>query len=193
MPMDQQLAQNAMSDDGEEMNIKDAIKAAIVYEKKVCDVYEKALRELNDKTSSQLLKAIFKDEQYHVMYLKEKLNQFKKEGMIIQDELKSTIPSKKDIEKEIHKLRSKMAEHDLGDKNKVLSKILRVEIETSKFYRDMVDTLPEEDKKLFARFLDIEDAHITLVQAELDHYGNTGFWFDNKEIDMEAGQDLKLN
>ncbi len=169
------------------MNIEKAIKAAIKYEKKVCDVYEEALLELNEKTSSRLLKALHKDEQYHVIYLKEKLTQCKKEGRIVQDEIKSTIPSKKDIETEINKLRSKMAERDLGDKNKVLSKILKVEIETSKFYRDMVDALPEEGKKLFSRFLDIEDSHITLVQAELDHYGNTGFWFDNQEIDMEAG------
>jgi len=169
------------------MNVEDAIKAAIKYEKKVCDLYEEALRELNEKTSKRLLKALHKDEKHHVMYLKEKLNQIRVEGRIVQDEITSTIPSKKDIEKEIHKLRRKMAERDLGDKNKALSKILKVEIETSKFYRDMVDTLPEEGKKLFSRFLDIEDSHITLVQAELDHYGNTGFWFDNAEIDMEAG------
>jgi len=169
------------------MNIKTAIKAAIKNDKKVCDVYEEALRELNEKTSRRLLKALHKDEQYHVIYLKEKLNQFNKQGRIVQDEIKSTIPSKKDIEKGIHKLRSKMAERDLGDKNKTLSKILKVEIETSKFYRDMVDTLPEEGKKLFSRFLDIEESHIALVQAELDQFGNTGFWFDNKEIDMEAG------
>ncbi len=185
--MDQQLVRNAMSGDGEKMDIEEAIKAAIKYEKRVCDVYEEALSELDDKTSSQLLKALYKDEQYHVMYLKEKLNQFKKEGSIVHDEIKSRTPSKKDIEKEISKLRSEMAGHELGDKNKVLSKILKVEIETSTFYRDMVDTLPEEGKNLFARFLEIEDSHIALVQAELDHYGDTGFWFDNKEIDMEAG------
>lgn len=169
------------------MDIEKAIKTAIKYEKKVCDVYEEALRGLNEKTSRRLLEAIHKDEQHHVVYLKEKLNQFKKDGRIVQGDITSAIPSKKDIEKEIHKLRSKMAERDLGDKNKALSKILKVEIETSKFYRDMVDALPEEGKTLFSRFLDIEDAHVTLVQAELDHYGNTGFWFGNEEIDMEAG------
>ena len=49
----------------------------------------------------------------------------------------------------------------------------------------MVDALPDEGKTLFSRFIEIEDAHIALVQAELDYYGNTGFWFDNKEVDME--------
>ncbi len=187
--MDQPHAQSVISDrkNGVKMNIKDAIKTAIKYEKKVCDVYEEALRELNEKTTRRLLEALHKDEQYHVLYLEKKLKQMNQDGRIIQDEINSTIPSKEDIQKEIHKLRSKMAERDLGDKNKALSKILKVEIETSKFYRDMVDTLPEEGKKLFSRFLEIEDSHITLVQAELDHYGNTGFWFDNKEIDMEAG------
>ncbi len=86
-----------------------------------------------------MLKALHNDELYHVIYLEEKLKQFKKEGIIVQDEMKSTVPSKADIAKEISKFRSNMAERDLGDKKKMLSKILKVEIETSQFYRDMVD------------------------------------------------------
>ena len=78
-----------------------------------------------------------------------------------------------------------MTGRTLGDIKKVLSKILKAEIETSHFYRKMVDVLPDEGRALFSRFLKIEDAHVALVQAELDLYGNTGFWFDNKEVDME--------
>ena len=168
------------------MNIENAIKTAIEYELKVCELYREAELEMKGETSSRLIKALYTDEQNHVKYLEDKLRKYREDGSIVQDEITSTLPSKEEIEREIHKLKTNMKGRTLGDNKKVLSKILKAEIETSRFYRQMVDALPDEGKELFSRFLEIEDAHIVLVQAELDLYGNTGFWFDNKEIDMES-------
>ena len=67
----------------------------------------------------------------------------------------------------------------------MLSKALKVEVETSNFYQKMVDEMPGEGRQMFARFLEIEDAHINAVQAELDYISKTGYWFDFKEFDME--------
>ena len=167
------------------MNIEDAIKTAIEYESRVCDLYREAELEMQGETSSRLVKAIYTDEKFHVEYLKEKLRKYLEDGSIVKDEIISKLPSKEEIEREIHKLKTNMTERTLGDNKKILSKLLKAEIETSRFYRKMVDALPDEGKGLFSRFLEIEDAHIALVQAELDYYGNTGFWFDNKEVDME--------
>lgn len=167
------------------MNIEDSIKTAIEYESKVCELYKQAQLEMREETSSRLIKAIYRDEQFHVQYLKDKLREYQKNGSLQQDEIKSVLPSKEEIDREIHRLKTNMKERTLGDKKKVLAKLLKAEIETSRFYRQMVEALPDEGKALFSRFLEIEDAHIALVQAELDYYGNTGFWFDNKEIDME--------
>ena len=38
---------------------------------------------------------------------------------------------------------------------------------------------------MFARFLEIEDGHVAIVQAELDFISDNGFWFDFQEFDME--------
>lgn len=168
------------------MNIENAIKTAIEYETRVCDLYGEAELEMKGEAGSRLVKALHRDEKFHVMYLKEKLRKYLEDGSIVQDEILSTIPSKEEIEREIHKVETNMTGRTLGDKKKVLSKILKAEIETSRFYRQMVNELSDEGKELFSRFLEIEDAHVVLVQAELDLYGNTGFWFDNKEIDMES-------
>ncbi|MGD9006323.1 MAG: hypothetical protein PVG41_00315 [Desulfobacteraceae bacterium] len=49
----------------------------------------------------------------------------------------------------------------------------------------MTSELPGNIKEMFARFLEIEDAHVEAVKAELDYVMRTGYWFDFKEFDME--------
>jgi len=51
----------------------------------------------------------------------------------------------------------------------------------------MVRELPEEGQNLFSRFLEIEDGHAAVVQAEMDSVSHSGFWFDLKEFDLEVG------
>ena len=49
----------------------------------------------------------------------------------------------------------------------------------------MVRELPEEEGRLFANFLKIEENHLATVQFELDYLANTGYWFDFAEFDLE--------
>jgi hypothetical protein len=51
----------------------------------------------------------------------------------------------------------------------------------------MVAELPPEGQQLFGRFLEIEEAHAAIVQAEIDSVNGTGFWFDVMEFSLEAG------
>ena len=51
----------------------------------------------------------------------------------------------------------------------------------------MVRELPVEGQNLFSRFLEIEEGHGAIVQAEIDNVKRLGFWFDLKEFDLEAG------
>jgi len=167
------------------MNLEEAIKTAIDYEIKIRDVYKEACGKIIDVTGRRLVQALEKDEQNHVTYLQSKMEQCRKNGTITLERLDTAIPPKEIIAEEVKNLKEKMSRGSMSDKKQILSKALTLEIETSDFYRKMVDELPGEGKNLFSHFLEIEDAHITLVQAELDYFSKTGYWFDIKEFDME--------
>ncbi len=68
-----------------------------------------------------------------------------------------------------------------------LRKALQAERETSDFYKKMVATLDAEGKSLFERFVEIEEGHLAIVQAEMDLVTGSGFWFDTGEFRPEAG------
>jgi hypothetical protein len=40
---------------------------------------------------------------------------------------------------------------------------------------------------LFQRFVEIEQGHLAIVQAEIDSVSGLGFWFDMREFDLETG------
>jgi hypothetical protein len=49
----------------------------------------------------------------------------------------------------------------------------------------MTSQLSDEGQQVFARFVEIEEGHLAIVQAEMDYLSKTGYWFDIKEFDME--------
>jgi rubrerythrin len=64
----------------------------------------------------------------------------------------------------------------------MLGKALEAEHKTSSFYKKMVAELPAEGQKLFERFVEIEEGHVAIVQAEMDSVAGTGAWFDVLEV-----------
>jgi rubrerythrin len=66
----------------------------------------------------------------------------------------------------------------------MLEKALAMEEETSAFYRRMVDEM-EEGGELFGRFIEIEEGHEAIVQAELDYLNRSGLFFDFQEFTMD--------
>ena len=73
-----------------------------------------------------------------------------------------------------------------GEELEMLKRALEVEKETSDFYRKLVDQMEGDAKKLFARFLEVEEGHLNLVQAEIDALQGMGVWFDCREFDLEG-------
>lgn len=167
------------------MKIEEAINAAISYEEKIRDLYTAALENIRDQVGRNLLQALKDDEQHHVDYLKSRLDLWQQTGELIIEELRSTIPSPESISREVNKLKDTMPKEDRGDEKQILSRALQVEVETSKFYQEMVGTLADEGRQLFKPFLAIEEGHIAIVQAELDYLSHTGYWFDFQEFDLE--------
>jgi rubrerythrin len=167
------------------MTIEEAIKTAIEYEIRIRDLYLEAVAAVEDDAGKRIFETLGKDEQRHIDYLEYKLDQFQKTGAIETERLESAIPDGESIAQEADKIKTLVAKEFLGIKQQMLSKALKVEIETSEFYQKMVNELPTEAQPLFARFLEIENNHIQAVQFELDYMSKTGYWFDFKEFDME--------
>ncbi|MBW1841934.1 MAG: ferritin family protein [Deltaproteobacteria bacterium] len=167
------------------MTIEEAIKTALEYETKIRDIYKDAAERISDPVAKRTLQMLRDDEQYHIDYLRRRLELWQKTGKLSADKLDSVIPPKETIRKEIEKIEDIMPKDDPSAEIEILSKALKAEVETSNFYRKMVDEMTDEGQQMFARFLEIEDNHIAAVQAELDYITKTGYWFDFKEFDME--------
>lgn len=168
------------------MEVEKAIKTAIEYEIKVRDVYADAVRNTKNETAKRVFQKLAEEEQGHVDYLESRLTEWQKTGNLKPEKLDTVIPARRAIEDGVKKLDDKMREADKHGEAQMLTKALDVEIETSNFYQEMVSELDQEPQKMFQRFLEIEEGHLAIVQAELDHLNGTGFWFDFREFDLEA-------
>jgi len=173
------------------ISIEEAIKMAIEYETKVRNVYHEAEKGTKDSVGKRIFTTLAKEEQDHLDYLEHKLEEWRKTKKVTSEQLKSAIPSKDIIEQGVDKLRKKVKTHDSerhhGGELRMLRNALEVERETSEFYKRMVNELPKEGQRLFERFVEIEEGHLAIVQAEIDYVSGPGYWFDFREFDLAGG------
>ena len=167
------------------MTLEEAIKMALEYENRVRDFYFEAAHQATDDLGKRMFQVLGNEEQGHVDYLDSRLEEWQTTGQVTAERLETVVPSPNVIESGVARLDSHMQKVDRGSELEVLSKALQLEIETSDFYRRMVEELGEEGK-LFARFLEIEDGHRAIVQAEIDYLNQTGFFFDFQEFKIES-------
>ena len=169
------------------MTLEEAIKTALEYENRIRDIYLESVGATDDPAGKKIFQQLADDEQRHIDYLENKLTEWQSTGRITMEKLESTIPPADFIRREATKVMLRLEGDHRGLKQQMLSKALKAEIETSDFYRQMVQQLADDGRVMFSRFLEIENNHIQAVQFELDHVGRTGYWFGFEEFDMEAG------
>lgn len=167
------------------MNIEAALKAAMEMEIKIRDIYAQALEECTNDAGRRFFVMMRDDEQYHHDYLDKRLKEWAESGRIQYRDIVMNIPSGQQIKACIQDVQKAMAVENRGMIQQILSNALTTEVLTSEFYEKMVSDSDGTAKRMFARFLEIENGHIAAVQAELDYVMNTGYWFDFKEFDME--------
>jgi rubrerythrin len=167
------------------MNLEEALVAAIDYERKIRDVYREAAEAVSDPVGRRLLQALGDDEQSHMDYLLDRLNHWRRTGRLEAKPPESVVPRREVIEEQARRHADTLPTDARGDEKQVLSRALRVEIETSDFYRKMAGEMSGEAQALFRGFLEIEDRHVAAVQIELDYHSRTGYWMGIKEFDME--------
>ncbi|UCE37707.1 MAG: hypothetical protein JSW00_00205 [Thermoplasmata archaeon] len=173
------------------MSIEKAIKTAIEFETRVSQLYKEAKDQAKDPIGKKVFGVLVNEELGHLDYLNSRLAEWKETGTITQTSLKTAIPSKETILQEVDKLEGKVKEHDMdrhhGSELRMLQNALEVERETSTFYKKMVSEIPAEGQQLFSRFVEIEEGHLAIVQAEIDYLSGPGYWFDFKEFDLAGG------
>jgi rubrerythrin len=125
------------------------------------------------------------EELKHLNYLESRLDELRRTGAITAEELDAALPSEQMIRKGISRLETRMTPKDERGELRMLGKALELEKDTTDFYRRMASELSDEGQKVFARFVEIEEGHLAIVQAEIDYVSKTGYWFDIKEFDME--------
>jgi rubrerythrin len=172
------------------MTVEEAIKTALDLEKRVRKVYADAETESADEVAGRFLDVLAREEGHHVAYLQSRLDEWTRTGKVTPEALATAVPSKQRIAIAVHGLKQRMrlGAADQASALTVLKRALDVEIETSDFYRKVVAELPDPGAKaMFARFLEIEEGHQTIVSAEIDSINGAGFWFDMREFDLEGG------
>ena len=140
-------------------------------------------------TAKKVFATLAEEEQGHVAYLQSRLAEWQKDGRLAPEKLRTVLPSAERIRAGVGRMSAGASKHASSQSAELSSlyQALAAEDETSAFYLEMVRDLPVEGQRLFARFLEIEDGHGAIVQAEIDSVKHLGFWFDLKEFDLEVG------
>jgi len=169
------------------VNLADAITTAIEFETRVRDLYAGSMNRLSDPVGQRVFQVLADEEQRHLDYLNHRLDEWKRTGKITVEALATALPSRDRILAAAATLEKRVEVPDRSAEVELLHKALAVETETSDFYQRMARELSAEGRQMFARFVEIEAGHKAIVQAELDYVTGTGFWFDVREFDLEAG------
>ena len=164
------------------MTIEKAIQTAIEFESQVRDMYKGAAKEAVDPVGKRVFTVLADEEQGHVDYLQSRLEEWRKTGKVNPGALETAVPSREVIAEAADRVSESMSDVDHGVELKMLGRALEAERKTSSFYRKMVAELPAEGQKLFQRFVEIEEGHLAIVQAEMDSLTGSGAWFDVLEI-----------
>ncbi|KPJ59199.1 MAG: hypothetical protein AMJ46_12260 [Latescibacteria bacterium DG_63] len=162
-----------------------SLKTAIEIEDNGLMTFLKFARETKVETEKNMFIRLAMDEHAHRLILEEQLHKLM-EGQTWEE---VDIP-----ESEIEKLAPTIREKQQRTKGQAglaevdaLKTALDLERKAAKFFRDQADRASEpQAKALFQRLAEWEDSHFDLIQAELDHINNTGFWMGLPEFRMDG-------
>jgi rubrerythrin len=167
------------------LSLAEAIQTAIEYEARVRDHYRAAEGRATEDVGRRIFGTLGKEEQGHLDYLNHCLATWREAGKVGDEELSTVVPSPQRISEGMARLERGHEPRDWTVELELLRRALDLEKETGDFYRRMVSELGPDGQKLFGRFLEIEDGHYLIVQAEIDALTGSGWWFDTMEFSVE--------
>ncbi len=166
------------------MDIREALKTAVEYEKRIVETYTRAIAKTTDDVGRRVFKLLEDEERDHVAYLEKKLSEYQSEGALSAEDLGTRLPPLQKIKAATEGVEEPLGEGGFKDELDMLEQARKVELETSAYYHRLVDELPEEGKAFFGRFVDIEDGHVALVEAEIEYLQHKGAWLSVDDGDL---------
>ena len=169
------------------MKLEEALKTAIKMEENVQAFYQNNASTFKSPIASKIFQTLAEEEQGHVDYLKRRQEKWLESGEIETETLNTVIPDKDLIENRIKELTKINDRADVENEVDVFKQAQKLELEISTFYKQLIQELPAPDRSLFEGFLQIEECHEAIIQAEISSAIGSGVWFDFMEFDQEAG------
>ena len=169
------------------MDLKDALSGAIEHEHRIRDYYAGCVKKIGDPKGQRVFAILAREEQGHVEYLESRMAEWKASGAVKVTDLPTLLPSAAWVREKSKKLAGRVEKTGPIPAAEIdyLKEALDLERKTSAFYAGLVATLEPKHQGLFERFLEIENGHVAIVQAEIDAIAGHGHWFDFMEFSLE--------
>ncbi|MCU0664914.1 MAG: hypothetical protein MUC50_21640 [Myxococcota bacterium] len=169
------------------MTLEQAIGQAIEYEIRVRDAYCEAVEATTDEGGKKMFSLMADEEERHVQYLITKRADAVIQGHLSAFDLITELPNPDAIRAAVTKMKTHLSTADTARSLELLEKARELELETSAFYRRMVSEMGPDGRAFFERFLEIEEGHLALVDAEIQAVSGLGYWYDVAEFSLENG------
>ncbi len=169
------------------MTIEDALASALEFEIRVREHYERAAARAPEGEASDFFRLMAEEEQGHVAYLEDRLARCRAGQALGPADLTTAVPRAEWLAEGLRRLESAERGGERAYGVEHLETALRLEQEASEHYRRLVAAVEDpEARALFRRFLEIEDGHTAVVQAQLDYATGTGHFFGIREFTLDG-------
>jgi len=168
------------------MNLKEAILSALELERKIAKYYDESAQKESEKSGKHFYGFLAKEEEGHINYLEKMLKNYEDSGKIEDKELPTLLKRESWVLEGEESLKETGKKHPGEGEMQRLLKALELEEEATRLYQKLADEFGSEGKKVFKRFLEIEEAHTSLVRAEVDYFNKSGYFYDFPEFSLES-------
>lgn len=163
-----------------------ALSKAVASEKLGIESYLKFARRTANASGKDMFIRLAQDEFEHMNALEKELDRLQEGKPCLRIRIKQS-----DIEEIVPQLSAPEAKVQAGqgtaDDLSALNIALDLERRAIAFYRKEGGLAKDSAvKSLYARLAEMEEAHYGLIQAELDHIKDVGFWFGMQEFSLEG-------
>ncbi|MDK9698876.1 MAG: ferritin family protein [bacterium] len=165
-----------------------ALKLAISAEKEGLESYLKYALKTEEKTGKDMFLQLALDEVDHMNLLEEQLLHLEETGNYRPKDLPKTLLEK--IRPHVAKRAVKISGEQGLSALDALKAALEHEAKAVRFYQDFYyHTDDVAARGIFGRLVEMEQAHVDLIQAEIDSITGSGYWFGISEITLEHTMD----